>query len=768
MPNFFYHPERARAVITTPWVGESYKPITVRSIESFFIESNMDQDADNFEIVIGDPRNHLTSLMNRDGEIRVQLFGVGLDVDYLLTGIVDDVQHSDDGRFVLTGRDRSAIAADTIAKPGKYKHQRANEFIEAQARALNITSKFALASGPVYKTIRTDGTETEWELWYRLIRKEQQWLWFTSDGRLVSSKLGYNAPPSYFFGEPKAHQSATQAKQWIPVESVSFRKTTQTRVGQVYVAYKDRNERLDSAHDSDPTTSLWEKRPAKYIESTKVSTKSGANKAVWEEIYESKVGALEIRVTIPDIGMIIRTNRMVELNIPQLDLQGKWFVVGTRIIASDNGFTQEIRLREKGYSLSRRVPSDPEVAKAPSDKPEEVAECLTLSEIPNIRWSQFFVNAAHKWQENVPYDLYLATLFGMCDVETGFRNVRRGGSIEYFKWSGKPQSGISSESEWRQTFANDPEGGIVGERYAVGPMQLYTPSFKKDADRWDGGNVNELYGNRWLPEANIMVAAEALSGKGAKSESTLWAAVRAYNGAGPVAEDYMRDVQRKVYNSPGYLKLVQQAITACNESGKFTGEELFPDLDAQAAAKELIEWKKKGWFGSYNSSVITNDLSGGSDIEKTANGKAVNGPCGDQVAISAKPLNALLFLLRNGFSCMASSLCSSHPCNVARSNRVSAHSRGLAVDIGQLGTGKGDFQNIGNGAASTRSLIIQVMRAFGGLTIEGNRPKQQIMGGNGSYDTLIQSLQLYEYEICSTCYGQDTLDDHLDHIHIGY
>lgn len=606
MAEYALHPERVRAVITTPWTDTGYIPITVRSIESFYIESNMDQDSDNFNIVVGDPRNQLSSLMYRDGEIRIQLFGIGHNVDYLLTGIVDDVEHSDDGRYIITGRDRSAIAADTIAAPGKWLEQRANEFIEKQARDMGVTSKFSLADGPVLKTVRTDGSETAWELWYRLIRKEQQWLWFTSDGRLVSSKLGYDAPPSYFFGTPPSNLSQSQANQWLPVEKISFRKTTQTRVGHVVLFYKDQNDRVMSVTATDGTTEGWEKRPSKYIEDTKVSTESKAKKAAWEEIFESKVGALEIKITIPDTGQIIRTNRIAKLRVPEIDIGGhggnNWFIVGTRIIAGEDGYTQEIRLREKGYGLTRRIPSDPEVNKAPSTNEDDIADCIDLAKIPNVRWIQYFVNAAYKWQENVPYDLYLATLLAICDQESSFKNVRQpAGGPEYFKWDGKPQNGVGSKEEWLSEFKNDGPPDVVG----VGPMQLTTQSFKEKADKFAGGRVDEFYGNRWLPEANIMVAAEVLSGKGAKSEGTLWAGVKAYNGSGADAENYMNIIKKKVYSNPGYLEMVQKAIEACREDGKFGDDDdvkngiLIPIMsDTDHCTGNLESFYAKDFMGS--------------------------------------------------------------------------------------------------------------------------------------------------------------------------
>jgi prophage tail gpP-like protein len=579
MPEISYHPERARAVITTEWSG-GYKPVVIKSIESYQIDTNMDQDSDSFNLAVGDPRNNLVALMNRDGEIRIQIFGVGLDAEYLFTGLVDDVEQTESGTINLSGRDRSCIAVDTMATAGKWKEQRADEFIKKRALGLGVTNKFKLAGQPVLKTIRQDGSETEWEFWYRLIRKEQMWLWFTSDGTLVASKLaGDGVPPTYFFGTAPNGISSVQARQYVPVEAVSFRKTTQTRVGEVELFYKGEDNKMHTTGPiSDPTIREWEKRPLKYIEETHQTTDKKAIRTVYEEIFESKVGALEIKVTIPDLGFIIRSNRIARLRIPEIGLGGNsgtdWFVVGSTIMANQDGFTQEVRLREKNYAISKRVPDDPSDEAPPGGTSEgaatEEAECLRLADVAcRPEWTQYLVNAARQYQSAVPYELYLAILMAIMEKE-GCRNVRQSGDIEWFKWTGEPKHGITTKAEWVQTFKNDHGEGGGG----VGPFQLTTYSYKTHADELDGGTISELEGNRWNPEWNIMTGAWVLTvqkGNNSLREENVWEAVKAYNGGGQQAENYMNSIKGMVYGDNGYLKKVTKALQACKEEGTIGG-----------------------------------------------------------------------------------------------------------------------------------------------------------------------------------------------------
>jgi prophage tail gpP-like protein len=592
------HPERARAVITTDWAG-GYKPVVVKKIESFMIDTNMDQDADSFEMVVGDPTNQLAALKNRDGEIRIQIFGIGLQTDYLLTGLVDEVEVTDTGSVTLSGRDRSSIACDTQAVAGKWQERRANEFIEERAKKFNIATRYNLAVGPVKKTIRQDGSETEWEFWYRLIRREQMYLWFTPDGALVSSKLGANAPPSYFFGTPPDNISASDKKKWVPVENVSYRKTTQTRIGNVQVFYTGNdNKKHATSFIADNTILDWEKRPLKYIEDTHVSTSDGAKRTAYEEIFESKVGALEIQITIPDLGFVVRQNRIARLRIPEIDLGDDWFIIGTQILAGPDGFVQHVRLREKNYAITRRIPEEPKVEPEPGDKgAEETAKCLELADIAcRSEWTGFLEKAANRWHSNVPYDLYLAILMAIMEQE-GCRNVRQEGSIEWFKWTGEPKHGITTAAEYRDTFANN-HGEHGG---GVGPFQLTTQSFKVHADLLFGGKESELDGNRWMPEANIMTGAWVLTGKGGGSlrEETVWAAVKAYNGSGEKAEAYMRSIKNMVYGNGGYLEAIQKAISVCKDTGDIGGDDDDPANGIVIPTRHITDHCTDNYAGFY-------------------------------------------------------------------------------------------------------------------------------------------------------------------------
>jgi hypothetical protein len=593
-------PENIRAVVTTKWKN-GYRPVALSNIESYRVDSQLDNDSDAFSITFGDPTNQLRASLNRDNEVRIQLFGLGKNISYLHTGIVDDLEYDEENRLVMTGRDLSSIAADTDADPGVWRKMRATDFIKMRADDLKMGQsgvRYALTKTQVQPKISTDGSETEWELWYRLIRNQSHWIWFTPDAVLTSGPLNYEGAPTYFFGTPKATDSGNNRTKWIPVERISYRKTTQGRVGKVVLWYKHGNpSQIEEL--SDPTTNEWLKRPLKFFESSKVHTPKGARKNLLEEIFETKVGALEIRITIPDVGTLIRQNSVARLRIPELDIENDWFVVGSTIIADEEGFTQEVRLREKGYAISKRFPSEP----APADK-TPIDECEGLNGLlpANPDWIYCFLTSSNQPRLALDSDFFAAVLIAICEHETHFHNIRShnsgelkpgctvrtygpGPHVEYFplplsalEW---PPGVIRDVPTWFTAFANKCGDDYVTGEYAVGPMQLFYPSVKEAADRIDGP-VNEWHGGRWNPCTNIEQGARHLFGyvtscgvNVPKHEDGIWAAVNAY-GTGTCDADgsYAREIRNGtrdttgVMGDDGWYARLKNARAGCAEQDK--------------------------------------------------------------------------------------------------------------------------------------------------------------------------------------------------------
>ena len=610
---------RVRAIVTTKWGNTGYRPIVVSSLENYYVDSAIDTDADTWQVVIGDPYGEFLDMLKRDSEVRMQLFGVGQEAtNFLMTGIADEIEFDQDGSIVVTGRDLSALALDSTVPPHRYQHVRAYSVVAQQARQLGF-QQTNLAKQPMVKKLEvTDGNESYWEFWYRLYRKEKMFLWTDPNGTLIGGPLnsGYGNNPTYFFGKPRQGEEARVRQSYIPVEQVAIRKSTQQRVWQVWV-YGQKGDNGFREITEDPTIANWMKRPVKILQDTDAHTPASARKLGWQEIYEGKVGSLEVTITVPDPGFAIHTNRIAIVRIPEIGFSGDFYVVGVRYQGGPDGFVQEVRLRERQFALSRRTPSDPKIqntTEAPRQQSvtDSLAEGLANTSGMPDQWAQYFVKAAKDWHGPWDYSLFLATLFAIADQETNFRNIRSNGGpggsgIPWYPWkvdrSGPtygevigdklfpgvvdiPKMGVAidrfkrTREDYERIFANEP-GQYTGSTWAVGPMQLYSLGYKHWADdHFKPGFRDEYEGGRWNVESNIWAGARALRDKLQTSvgdtgkDADLWAGVSHYGhhyadeGPNTVPTKYAVSVKNKVYNDPGYLNNVNQSLQSARESAK--------------------------------------------------------------------------------------------------------------------------------------------------------------------------------------------------------
>jgi murein DD-endopeptidase MepM/ murein hydrolase activator NlpD/prophage tail gpP-like protein len=567
------NPSKCRAVITTEWTTDrKYRRKVFSTVESYWIDSAFDNDSDQWTVQIGDPDSELMALMKRDAEVRVQLFGVGQNIEYLHSGFADEIFYTTTGgSWTISGRDMSSLAVDSIAPPQVYKHVRAANLIGSQARHIGMTGNINLKKTPVYKREYTDGSESYWEFWYRLLRKDQMWLWSGPDGSLNAGELNYSDAPTYFLGQPPAGASRSVARKYIPIIEGEFTKNVRGRVYEVWVqGHKGDEGFVGKAFD--PMMRHWIKKPRKIVDDATAQNQKAAVRHAWEEIFESKVGELEFKITIADPMYFIRQNRIARLRIPGT-IDKEFFVVGTRVQADEQGFVQEVRLREKQFAASRRVPEDPKLAYPPTR--EQTTGVGVNIQTGSKNWGDYFVKAAREFCGPWNFNLFLAVLLGICDQETGFTNER-------------VLTGVYDHMEWfdfkaQRDYPDDPivSHGLTYEQYkrafenenptrAVGPMQLYTLSYKHWADDWFKPNFHDQYkGGRWHPEFNIRAGARALAGKLAglpPKDENIWQGVRAYNGSGAAADKYARQVKAKVLTNPGYLQQVQQAYQAAQQA----------------------------------------------------------------------------------------------------------------------------------------------------------------------------------------------------------
>lgn len=717
---------KVRSVITSRFQGKNYRSVDTVDVEAYSVDSAMDTDTDSWTLQIGDPEHEFTEVLRRDNEVRVNLYGLGDGkVMNLHTGFADEITLDESSILSFTGRDITAVAVDSQRPPGNFRLVRPHVFVGKDARELGIANRLLLAKADPFQKFNVDGSETWWEVWYRLYRKRSMWIWAEPDGTLIAGKLNYNSNPTYYFGGKSGSRGTLQREGWLPVETVEIRSNKQQRVWEVFVI-GSRGDVAFIAKARDNTISQWIKKRQTFLRSSTAHNAAEARVEAWEELFEGKVGAVEIKLTIADPGFIVRQNRIARVNIPEVGLKGDYFVVGAQVYGTaQQGMYQVVRLRERNYAISRRRPDDPSVEEAPSEEAQFTPGGVGAS--LGIRWRWHFVEAANRFHGAWPYKLFLGVLISICHQESGFANVREGSHEEY---PTNPPSVFNrtAYNKFAASFANDSKYGRVSREYGVGPMQLTSRGYKERADELGGTSPDELVGARWNPRWNIMAAAEVLRaklsavgaeqsiGRGGDPYELIWPGVKAYNGAGSAADRYMRSV-KSLYDDT-YKDQVDEAVKA-----------------GQSAARENDEFVEE----TGNRAQIQARVLNHSRIHFQRTSQADDVRTG---LIDTRVLKFMLSFADAGYPVSVGSLRSDHSTNVKGTSRRSAHSAGMAVDVG------GVF-NVSNSDITRRAMkwILSHRTEIGFSQLIG--PIDELVFPAGRYD-------------------ESTLRGHDDHIHVGW
>jgi cell wall-associated NlpC family hydrolase len=550
----------AHVLIQTTLGRGATRQFPVQRLESYTTETALDKDTDSWSVSIGDPQGELLYITDRDVEARATIYlsNEAGRIIPIFSGVCDDVTFGTESQSLdLSGRDMSALAIDSDVPPGRWRHIKPAKFIQKRAHALGLTNT-SIHSMREIGTLISDASETEWELWYRMVRSRDMFMWTGPLGALFIRPLNNADKATYFFGKPA--KGDTRGK-WDMPEGVAVH-TSKQRKAEVWVYGEDQKTGTPFyAKSVDPTIKNWKRKPLSIVTSSTAKSNQDAKEDADEEVYESIVGAYQIELVLHDRGQLYQQNQMARLRLPEpLDhLNGLYFVVGVTRAGGADGFTQVVRLRERGFAVSKRVPDPPKITqpndaaqnKVPSSISSTLAQAMT-DDGRQVPWSDAFQQAAREFGSNNGWDYatFLAVLLAICEHESHFHNVRGSvdGAINGVEWSSfeafknnannwqtdplgaqaatpeghevGPATAVDARHLYSKTFANaqrNPDNPrYPSNECAVGPMQLVTPEYKDWADGygWNGvARKGELDGGRWNPRSNIRAAARALAGK---------------------------------------------------------------------------------------------------------------------------------------------------------------------------------------------------------------------------------------------------------------
>jgi hypothetical protein len=170
-----------------------------------------------------------------------------------------------------------------------------------------------------------------------------------------------------------------------------------------------------------------------------------------------------------------------------------------------------------------------------------------------------------------------------------------------------------------------------------------------------------------------------------------------------------------------------------------------PAGDAAANAKRLLEFRAQGKYHSDNPGDLT-------DIQATAAGHAVRSQSGLFVHVDARVMRVLVHLIEHGHSIGTFAICSDH-----HNDGPHGHAGGRAVDISSI-----DGHSVASDSARTVVLAVdKALHQAGAL-----KPRQLITGGFGNHRD--QEISGFSIPGADSFFGASTMQDHTNHIHVGY
>jgi hypothetical protein len=171
-----------------------------------------------------------------------------------------------------------------------------------------------------------------------------------------------------------------------------------------------------------------------------------------------------------------------------------------------------------------------------------------------------------------------------------------------------------------------------------------------------------------------------------------------------------------------------------------------PGGTAAANAKKLLQFHTQGKYRSDN----PGDLP---QIRATAEGKAVWSAMGRYVHIDARVMEALVWLIEDGFTIGTYAICSDH-----HYDGPHGHSGGLAVDISSV-----NGVSVASGMAQHQ--VLKLMETLHNHMPTHLKPWQLICDGYG----MQHHAEISDLTIPSAAfYGGVTMSEHRNHVHLGY
>lgn len=172
------------------------KIFTVEAWREYYIDMDLETDADQFHIVINNANGELTGYFNKFDPIKMYVNGVRL-----LNGFVDDIEYSWDGNedvIQIVGRDMMGVLVDNDALPKTMENVDRARFIEDQCVEYGIAMFRKTCDLGTQEKLIIGTNESICSICSNLLVEEGHRMWYIDD-TIYAGDWDMSQPPSYLF-----------------------------------------------------------------------------------------------------------------------------------------------------------------------------------------------------------------------------------------------------------------------------------------------------------------------------------------------------------------------------------------------------------------------------------------------------------------------------------------------------------------------------------------------------------------------------------------
>jgi hypothetical protein len=296
----------------------------VEAFREYYVDMDLDTDADQFHMVINNPGGRYTGMFNKFDPVLIYVNGT-----WILKGTVDDIEYNwDDSTSViqLVGRDEMSILIDNDALPGtqenvdiaSYLNGKVNEYDMHIGGCNGVYNGGTFFDLGVQNKLQIGANESELSVMSNLLVGNDNKIWYMY-GFLYAGKWNTSAPPDYTFVRIPDGTPPSPANDGIPIIKLNLKDSGANLRSEVkiYGSTDSGDNKVEGVAKNDNLISLGISKRRTMRSSNDDSSTKYASSAL-RKVKEDFRSGIELVVTIKTFGsasypiLIGRTARVID------------------------------------------------------------------------------------------------------------------------------------------------------------------------------------------------------------------------------------------------------------------------------------------------------------------------------------------------------------------------------------------------------------------------------------------------------------------------